>query len=312
MTSLESYIEDDTNINTKINILEERINIDLDLSVTLDTINYNSSNNRLTINFLSNLSSDDRKILDTLISIIIFDKIPGFDILSTIENNERRKSLFSDSIPTRFHDINSGYVNGSIVINNNIPYMCTDNTQDNAVWVLLTLRQKDKNYTGRNWSFSTDGSALGSVIGLELRLEKPSNRGLIERRFFTRFMREVDEDVIYRIRMLLYSDRTFDLAITIDQCPNNVNGTPTQIYPRSGIDEIININGNSKLVGQTRNISGTNNSESNCPNYIEFEFDPPIAITDSSVAMYLSSVTTSGSNFFTIGVWQLSIITIND
>lgn len=132
-------IVNDTDITNKISLLTQRINIDIEITGTLNTITYDNVNKILNIEFVSSLTKQELIVLGKLVKVCIEEYMPNIDIQVQQKNFIRRDTSQSNIVPTINHDIKSYYVPGSTVITNTSDvYMCLDNTKDNAIWKNLS------------------------------------------------------------------------------------------------------------------------------------------------------------------------------
>ena len=134
MSTYKFYVSDPTNIATKINIINQRIDIDPEInSVRLSGV-YIAPNIDLT--FATPLTFEESNILNSILLSVVNDLIPGeaFQYRNKIETP--RNISNSNIAPTTQYDIFGGYNVGSMIYNSidNSVYICTDATPNNAKW----------------------------------------------------------------------------------------------------------------------------------------------------------------------------------
>ncbi|CAH6419286.1 Hypothetical protein HVR_LOCUS487 [uncultured virus] len=127
MSSYQFYIIDFTDISTNIPILQTRVTNDLEIHKTLDSIVYNPATQFLTVTFEQSLNSNETTVLQELIQPCILN----------LNNPIPRNTGGATGNPSNINDIKSNYKVGSFVYNisSTTTFFCSDNTQDNAVWV---------------------------------------------------------------------------------------------------------------------------------------------------------------------------------
>lgn len=130
------YISDPTGISTKVSTLNSKILIDLDLPTTnyVSTV-YNSTTQNVEVTFSIPLTPFQYEVLFNISNIVLFNGSVQNTVYVVPYNSFNRRSFNVNGIPNNNMDSVSGYSSGSMVTtNSNDIYVCTNNTQSNAVW----------------------------------------------------------------------------------------------------------------------------------------------------------------------------------
>lgn len=145
------------------------------------------------------------------------------------------------------------------------------------------VEAKPINLVTRNWLFNSPGTVEN--VGLTLALDDLDPSPVPVRVAY--FMRDdtVTTDQISRIRFMIESAASIDLAITVGECTAGGSISPL-----------------SADLADTKAIPGGGS----CPSVIEYTYDPPLAITESIVRIDLVNVTNSNTNT-TVNVHQLVV-----
>lgn len=132
------YVGTPVDISSKVNDLDAKINMDLELGSlgTYTGTAYNGTTDNVEVTFSSTLSNDNIDILNNLTRIILYDGVVNIDVYSETRNT-CRKSFNVTSTPTANHDNLSGYNVGSLVTTSTSVYICTDNTTNTAKWLKI-------------------------------------------------------------------------------------------------------------------------------------------------------------------------------
>lgn len=168
MSTYPYYLTDATDLTNKINNLTNRINIDPEITATLNTIVYNSPN--LEVTFNSALSSDESYLLGTMVDNIFEYQISGVDYQF---NNmiTRPRALYNiTSAPTVNHDLYSSFNIGSCIFDSSTStfYQCIDGTTGAAQWININNNHSNcfaiRDGSSGTINISTTGT--GTVIPL--------------------------------------------------------------------------------------------------------------------------------------------------
>lgn len=169
---------------------------------------------------------------------------------------------------------------------------------------------------GRNWVFSNSQGNDGGNIGLSIQLPRLSSQGIVSNVIACKFRRDSALDAfggdrLSGIRILCYSNITFLMGVRIEECTFNPldNTIPaTQVYPRPG-DGTVTVNSVNVLSGQTKQVYAMGSGAyDKCPQCIDFDFNPPVELTECGIQLYFSNFSSTGSTA-NVGVWQIYIIT---
>lgn len=172
---------------------------------------------------------------------------------------------------------------------------------------------------GRNWIFGNAQGGGSGNVGLEIQLPRIKNKGIVTNVLACKFRRDsaldlVGGDKLSGVRILCYSNVDLQMGIRLEECtfdPLNNNTPPNQVYPRPG-DGSITVDSNTVLSGQLQQVLGMgSNAYDKCPQCIDYDFDPPIDISECAVQMYLANYSQSGSTA-SLGIWQVYVITSTD
>lgn len=124
-----------TGVTGRVADLNQKISIDLQIPDP-NSITVNGSN--IEIYYVTDINDFQRYLLAQLCRVLIYDQITGTDVFRDDLNVQSRKTFRFIGSPTQYHDIKSGYSVGSYSINNmQQVFMCTDATENNAVWELV-------------------------------------------------------------------------------------------------------------------------------------------------------------------------------
>jgi hypothetical protein len=136
MSVLTYYVAGVSNILSRIVTLQNKLNIDLQVTVPLVSVVYNNLTQQIIITYSGVLTDFQKLTVENIVGIIIFDKVLGVDVFIVDINATLRNSYIVASDPTPNHDNLSGYSQGSVVINTatNKIFVCENNTTGNAVW----------------------------------------------------------------------------------------------------------------------------------------------------------------------------------
>jgi hypothetical protein len=132
-------VEGIENVNEKIEMLNSRLLIDVDLSELYSDIKYQDKEMIIEINFRDFLSEYQQNILTNVVNIIIYNAIPSIEVYILNQNNLKRNST-GVKTPSDFSqcDYNLGYVIGSLIITDSEEvYICTNNQIGRASWKRL-------------------------------------------------------------------------------------------------------------------------------------------------------------------------------
>jgi hypothetical protein len=131
-------MDDITNISSKVNMLNAKLLLDLDLGPLYTSTIFNNTTQNVEILFTSTLTDLQNTVMQNLVKIILYNYLTSVDIYYVNPNYLNRTSFNVTSIPTANNDIDNGYAVGSIATTTtNDVYICTDNTQNNAVWTKI-------------------------------------------------------------------------------------------------------------------------------------------------------------------------------
>lgn len=169
---------------------------------------------------------------------------------------------------------------------------------------------------GRNWLFGNSQGGGSGNVGLEISLDKIGKQGQISRVLLCKFRRDAVLDLsggdrLSGVRLLMYSNISFDMGISITECtldPNNPDQPPNLLYPRIGDGNVV-INDNVVTVGQLKRVYGLgSNAYDKCAQCVDFNFDPPLLIKECGVELYLSNYSEVSSTAST-GIYQVYVLT---
>lgn len=167
MTTTYTYnIFNTTNIANKIIQLEDRINVNFEILIPLNSVSFDALTNDVSIEFLSTLDNNELVVLGTLVQLIIEEK-------SLIDFHPNTRAIYSPRYPVLKSDNSNGYQIGDILINtdNNGMYICQSNTTDSAIWIQninssSTQIMKDKTFEDNTTTFhnKTDNTKVAKFI----------------------------------------------------------------------------------------------------------------------------------------------------
>lgn len=135
------YLGSPPDITARVNELDYKISIDLELPTTtyLSTY-YNTYTQYVEITFSAPLDYLPMNTLNNIITLVLYDGTLGSDPYPDDFNAGNRRSFKVSGTPGVNHDYLSGYAVGSTVITTSDEvYICTDNTNTAAVWKQLSF-----------------------------------------------------------------------------------------------------------------------------------------------------------------------------
>lgn len=167
------------------------------------------------------------------------------------------------------------------------------------IGVIRTVDKEDdndpkvKNLVVRNWMFN--GPAGAANVGFIMDLVRIDDDDDPSRRLMCRFRKDenVTIDQIANIKLLLYSDNTLDLGIFVEEC--TVGGSTTELHPILGTGDTVSVT----AVGANGHLS--------CPTAVDFVFNPPLVITESTVAVSLVNFNVQAGLDADVGVYQVIV-----
>lgn len=169
MPIYEYYVNDASDISTKISIINNRIIIDPEITTSLSSIVYSDPN--IVVTFATPLLDNETKVLDTIFRTVMDGTIPGidFDYNNIISNS--RNVINSSVDATNEYDIYSGYNVGSTIYDplNRTYQVCFDSSVNSAIWGKFGGLTGATGYTGATGAIGPTG-ATGSGLLMDMQL----------------------------------------------------------------------------------------------------------------------------------------------
>lgn len=172
MSTYEYYVNDSSNISTKITIINNRILIDPEITTSLTSVVYSDPN--IVVTFAAPLSGNEIEILGTIFRTVIDGLIPGVDFTYNNTILNPRNVVNSSINATNEYDIYSGYNIGSTIYDpiDKTLQVCLDSTENSAIWGKYGGLTGATGATGATGSIgaigATGATGFGMLVDMQL------------------------------------------------------------------------------------------------------------------------------------------------
>ena len=155
MATYKYNISNVSDLNTKIGVLDAKIQLDPEIKNNYTSTVHNNGNNTIEVNYTSSLNNDQLDILTQLVNLLIYN-VPANRQLITREN--KRDTYNNADEPTSSFDIDIGYTRGSIYSTDGDKlYMCIDNSAGSSRWCRIDSSTGPTGVTGLQGLVGSDG-----------------------------------------------------------------------------------------------------------------------------------------------------------